>query len=59
MKRIMGLLYWLLRDVLKEFLIKAGIIVVWLYHSWVSTSLVDTSVNHASDIIYVFGFNLG
>jgi len=57
-KRIVRLLYKLLRDVIKEVLIKAALIIVRLCHRWVRTSWVDTSADHAADIVYHLSLNL-
>jgi hypothetical protein len=37
-RKIVGLLYQLLRDIIKEILFKAALIVVRLRHRWVHTS---------------------
>jgi len=57
-KRIVGLLYQLLQDVIKEVLLNAALIVVRLCPRWVCTSWVDPLADHAMDIIYHFGLNL-
>jgi len=48
----------LLRDPIKNILIKAALIVVRLCHRWVHTSWVDRSADHAADIVYLVGSNL-
>jgi len=57
-KRIVGLLYQLFWDVIKEVLITAALIVVRLCHRSVHTSWVDPSADHAADTVYLFGWNL-
>ena len=54
----MRLLYQLLREVIKEALIKAALIVLRLCHRWVCTSFVDPSADHAGDTVYLLGLNL-
>jgi len=56
-KRIVGLLCQLLRDVIKAVFIKAALIILRLCHRWVCTSWGDTSANHAVDIAYLFLLN--
>jgi len=51
-------LYQLLRDVIKDVLVKAALIVVKLCHRWVCTSWVHPSADHAADIVYLFRLNL-
>jgi len=58
MKRIVGLLYQLLRDVIKEVIIKAGLVVVRSRYGWVRSKWVDPWAYHAGNIIYHFGFTL-
>ena len=57
-KRIVGLLYHLLWDVIKEVLIKAALIVLRLCHRWVCTSWVDSTADKAADIVDLFDLNL-
>jgi hypothetical protein len=45
-------------DINKKVLRKSLLIVVRLYHHWVSTSWVDPSENHIADCIYLFCYNL-
>ena len=56
--RMVGLLYLLLRDVIKETVIKSALMVLRLCHCWVRTGWVDPSANHTADIVYHFGMNL-
>jgi hypothetical protein len=58
-KRIVELVYQPLKHVLKEVVIKAGLIIVRLGHCWVCPSGVDPSVDHAADIVYLFAWNPG
>jgi len=55
--RIVGVPYQLLREVMKELLIKAALIVVRLCHSSVHACGVDPSANYVTDIVYLFGLN--
>jgi len=57
-ERIVRLLYQLLKDVIKEDLIKAALIGVRLCHRWVHTIGVDLLANHPAVTVKHFGLNL-
>jgi len=57
MKRTVRLLYQLLRNTIKEVLVKAALIIVRLCHRCVRTSRVDPWDNHAMDNVYRSGLN--
>lgn len=56
-KRIVGLLYWLLCHVIKEVLFIAAPIIVKLCHRWVCTSSVDPLLNCAAHRVYFLHLN--
>jgi len=58
LERIVGPLYQLLHDIIKEVLINAAPIVARLCHCSVRTSWVDPSADHVVENVYLSGFNV-